>query len=333
MSQCFNSQLPMGPPGPTGPVGPQGPIGSVWRSGNGTPLDSLGNNGDFYLDLLTGDIYQKISGSYQPQINITGAAGAASTVPGPAGTPGTNGNTILNDSGAPTTQGNDGDFYIDITTNEIYGPKTSGVWGAGTPLIGPQGPSLPSINLVDRRYISSVGPITSSTSFNVFSGITLPISNDLLFPTDKSSVKFTGSLRFKGISVLKFISSFDLDFNINGTQVQPPAPFNPSYTSYNNDLLIRSITVDVTNEVGHLNYEILITRIGGNNYTVNFKWITAYPTINKSNYFTDTSNPGALSFTSSDYLTFDVYGYFFISSGTPAFYINNATMLVETITN
>ena len=34
----------------------------------------------------------------------------------------------------------DGDFYINTTTNTIFGPKTSGTWGSGTSLIGPQGP-------------------------------------------------------------------------------------------------------------------------------------------------------------------------------------------------
>lgn len=43
---------------------------------------------------------------------------------------------------APTT-GSDGDFYIDTTALQIYGPKLSGSWGSGTNLVGPQGPQGP----------------------------------------------------------------------------------------------------------------------------------------------------------------------------------------------
>ena len=44
-------------------------------------------------------------------------------------------------SGAPSAgTGVDGDFYIDTTTNTIYGPKAGGVWPAtGVSLIGAPG--------------------------------------------------------------------------------------------------------------------------------------------------------------------------------------------------
>lgn len=63
--------------------------GTIWLTGNGTPSSSLGNNGDFYLDLttlLSGVIayyfYKKISGSWVLQgyfRGATGSAGAAAT--------------------------------------------------------------------------------------------------------------------------------------------------------------------------------------------------------------------------------------------------------------
>jgi len=49
------------------------------------------------------------------------------------------GNTVLTGLADPTTQGANGDYYINKTTWQIFGPKTSGAWGAGTNLIGPQG--------------------------------------------------------------------------------------------------------------------------------------------------------------------------------------------------
>jgi len=55
---------------------------------------------------------------------------------------GADGLTVRNGSGAPSSGlGNDGDFYIDTAASKIYGPKTSGAWGSGTSLIGPQGPT------------------------------------------------------------------------------------------------------------------------------------------------------------------------------------------------
>lgn len=49
-------------------------------------------------------------------------------------------NTILNGRGVPkATLGANGDFYIDILTFTIYGPKRNGKWPVGASLKGPQG--------------------------------------------------------------------------------------------------------------------------------------------------------------------------------------------------
>ena len=60
--------------------------------------------------------------------------------PGPIGAtgrPGTDGNTIHTVAGAPdTTLGRDGDYAINSVLWEIYGPRSGGAWGTGTPLRG-----------------------------------------------------------------------------------------------------------------------------------------------------------------------------------------------------
>jgi hypothetical protein len=67
-----------------------------------------------------------------------GPIGPPSTVPGPQGIPG---NTVLYGTTDPTySVGVDGNFYINTTTNFLFGPKHAGVWPAGTSLVGPQGP-------------------------------------------------------------------------------------------------------------------------------------------------------------------------------------------------
>lgn len=56
---------------------------------------------------------------------------------GPAGPAGTPGSTVLSGSGAPaTTIGKTGDFYLDLATMTMYGPKTGAGWGAGVLLKG-----------------------------------------------------------------------------------------------------------------------------------------------------------------------------------------------------
>jgi hypothetical protein len=51
--------------------------------------------------------------------------------------------TILNGTTPPVaeTVAADGDFYIDTNEKKIYGPRTSGLWGDGTSLVGPTGGS------------------------------------------------------------------------------------------------------------------------------------------------------------------------------------------------
>ena len=64
--------------------------------------------------------------------------------PGPAGAqgiPGPAGKTVLNGTTVPATNvGVIGDFSIDTTTNQLFGPKTAAGWGTGTSLVGPPGP-------------------------------------------------------------------------------------------------------------------------------------------------------------------------------------------------
>lgn len=55
--------------------GGQGDPGSVWRNGAGVPANSLGVNGDYYLDNTTGDVYKKEAGIYVITANIKGPTG------------------------------------------------------------------------------------------------------------------------------------------------------------------------------------------------------------------------------------------------------------------
>jgi hypothetical protein len=69
--------------------------GSVWYNGTGVPSAGLGLNGDYYLRLDNGYVYNKVTGSWVQVANLTGPTGAtgatgATGSPGPSGTPGSN---------------------------------------------------------------------------------------------------------------------------------------------------------------------------------------------------------------------------------------------------
>jgi hypothetical protein len=66
----------------------------------------------------------------------TGATGAV----GPTGATGADGTKIYSGTAAPTaTIGANGDFYVNKTTGDFYGPKTAAGWGTATALKGPKG--------------------------------------------------------------------------------------------------------------------------------------------------------------------------------------------------
>jgi hypothetical protein len=160
-----------GDTGATGATGTQGPKGDPGvdglsvLNGAGPPAAGLGRNGEFYIDTTASRIYgPKTAGAWGagvPLIGPQGPVGATGSqgTQGPAGTAGAQGPkgdtgatgstgaagvdglSVLNGAGPPAAGlGRNGEFYIDTTASRIYGPKTAGAWGAGMPLIGPQGP-------------------------------------------------------------------------------------------------------------------------------------------------------------------------------------------------
>ena len=91
MSNCYNSELPIGPPGPTGPQGLQGLQGlngTIWLNGAGLPNPATGLNNDYYLDTTTGDLYiREFVGLALEWVLVTNIYGTNGT----NGDPGTNG--------------------------------------------------------------------------------------------------------------------------------------------------------------------------------------------------------------------------------------------------
>jgi len=120
----------------------QGPRGNTILSGSGSPASSLGIVGDYYLRTDTSILLgPKTSASWPSTgISLVGPAGAT----GSQGATGASGTSILNGASDPTSEGVDGDFWINTTSNRLFGPKSSGVWpSTSVSLVGPQGNSGP----------------------------------------------------------------------------------------------------------------------------------------------------------------------------------------------
>ena len=149
-------QGPVGPQGPsggaTGPAGPPGAPGSVWRNGVGVPLNSLGADGDYYLNDTTDDVYLRTTSIYSIVANIKGSTGAAGAA-GPVGPTGPQG--IIPE--APT----DGGYYARRNSSWQSPPGGGNVSVAGTPTAGQlaQWTSLNTITGITSTYgnISSSG--------------------------------------------------------------------------------------------------------------------------------------------------------------------------------
>ena len=121
--------------GTNGDNGAAGTNGATWTAGAVAPDNANGSNGDFYLDTATYNIYQKQAGTWEIIANIKGAQGDQ----GEEGNAGTNGATWTADAGEPdNANGNDGDLYLDIDSNNIY-QKQTGAWVLITNIQGAQG--------------------------------------------------------------------------------------------------------------------------------------------------------------------------------------------------
>ena len=101
--------------------------------GSTAPVDfQTGHDGDFYIDNTLRMIYgPRLAGVWGTGISMVGQIG-------PIGKTGT---ALISGLSAPDSQtGIVGDFYLDLTSRMMYGPKSERAgWGIGFPITGPQG--------------------------------------------------------------------------------------------------------------------------------------------------------------------------------------------------
>jgi hypothetical protein len=216
-----------GPIGLTGPAGVKGDVGSIWHVGLGSPATDVGQNGDFYLDSNSSNVYVKTSGSWSSSIaNIkgatgsTGAAGAQGTAgaqgaTGLTGAAGADGTVWYVESGDPRIEpfgsGKNGDFYLDCSTSKIY-KKSSGEWTLhGTLAAGISGASISVIALSLPEIVATPvdlyfndAPYPDATDFN--SNEIITVSTSFYSPSGSSF-----SWRLDGKSVGGDTETLDLN--------------------------------------------------------------------------------------------------------------------------
>ena len=182
---------------------------------------------------------------------------------GPEGPPGADGQTVLNGVVDPTTEGNDGDFYINTATETIFGPKTGGAWGAGTSLVGPPGPAGSSLQTLqysinlDIRSVSNefffVG-VNDSVATLQNGDFTTPFSaynNHVYLKIIAASVSGTPSVSITGTAISESTgipTNTTETFNLNPTAVG-------EYQSINKWYVVTSITFTNTTPS---NYDISV---------------------------------------------------------------------------
>ena len=202
---------PQGPTGLTGPAGTNGLDGKTVLNGTSNPT-SEGADGDFYINTTSNMIFGPKASGVWPNAGVslvgpTGTAGTNGTnglpgaagingVNGVAGTNGLDGKTVLNGTSNPTSEGVDGDFYINTTSNTIFGPKALGSWPAGVSLIG----------------IASVGGISGTSTAN---GASITAGELKLAPADgiNGGIVTTAAQTFAGAK------TFSADLTVNAITI------------------------------------------------------------------------------------------------------------------
>jgi hypothetical protein len=257
-----------------------GANGNSVLNGTGVPSNSLGVNGDFYIDTAANEIYgPKTAGAWASGINLVGSDGLS----------------LLNGSGIPGSGvGVDGDFYIDTTADAIYGPKTSGAWGGATSLIGPTGPNGVSV-------IKVLGGGTNFTALGVQNlppgGTITTTANQLCANNnDIAKIVFIGRLFLTSTSAAGRSVNFSL--NING--VDCATLFRPSLSALSPSLVASS----VLGIVYEIRISLYVKRLTQTTFQLFCEVINAGGGFNEINNYTPVSTGLAIDFAASNTIQF-----------------------------
>lgn len=196
---------PQGEPGETGAMGPQGipgKDGALILFGNGTPAETLGNNGDMYLDGAGSELYgPKTDSGWGTPLQLKGEKGDQ----GDAGAPGSQ---FLSGTVDPSTgEGAEGDYFLNQESGDLFGPKSASGWGAPINLKG-------TANVVASTWIDLIPWTNTSVSYlrEAAYSIPAPILNAVGY-SDLTSMTASGGV------LLVYLSRLDWTHQLPYTNI------------------------------------------------------------------------------------------------------------------
>ena len=156
-------------PTTTNAAGRVGDVVNTIRSGSGIPSVSLGNDGDFYIDLKSMNFYgPKKSKRWPLPISLRGPIGAS----GPSGVDGKNGSAASATAGTTGVAGPKGDAGATGATGATGSTGATGAAGSNTGTAGPKGDAGSAGATGAAGAKGDTGTAGASSSY--FGGITFP---------------------------------------------------------------------------------------------------------------------------------------------------------------
>ena len=261
--------------------GSTGGGGSVWRDGDGVPSNSLGSNGDYYLNNLNGDVYRKTAGTYSVVANIKGEKGdqgdqgpTGDTGPeGPQGPQGIKGDKgDKGDTGDTGPQGPQGDQGIQGDKGDKGDTGNKGDKG-DTGDTGPTGPTGPEGQVPTKMVIGSPTE-TSATSITQLASLLIEanwLGAGMMSKIFSRNIK-TGANA--GSTNRVYINSTD---NLTGAVLLATYTGSAAQTTTYQDVLRRMVIVSATETVITLTTQNVPNDIGNAFYsTLNIDWSQAW---------------------------------------------------------
>jgi hypothetical protein len=178
----------------------------MWLTGSSNPTSGTGEKGDIYLNVISGEVFQKTSDTVWVSVgSIKGPQGNAGPQgsTGLPGIPGPSGSRWFSGAGAPAdVLGQSGDFYLNTVNGDVYEKSLASTWALLDNFMGPPGPGTGDVlgpasattNAI-ARYASGTGKVLKNSSVfvndagNVGVGTsaplaTLDVQGDILYASN-----------------------------------------------------------------------------------------------------------------------------------------------------
>jgi len=235
-----------GPPKAIAYFGNTGTDGKSVLSDSGAPSNSLGEDGDFYIDTASANYTM-----YGPKAGGDWLANPTKNLKGPAGTDGQDGSITYSGAGFPDDNlGVAGDYYIDTTSANytMYGPKLEdNDWtGVGSiNLKGPEGAPGGAVVTVGSTVTGATYTLAEADASNLIkinttsNNVVIKIPNNLLGMTNGSQVMFAWDQRDANQDYSASFGTFTLPDPLAGVTIKSANSMLNLRTQYSAATLIK----------------------------------------------------------------------------------------------